>query len=82
MKKIGLNCQAVSVICGQFLDRFTTHGGASLDCLVFEANDLYNRFENGPLSKGFTLFGDNAYLNSLKSGRHTDYNFNHSQVSS
>ncbi len=43
--KFGLNCQAVSDVSGRILDISITHGGASSDCITFEASDLYSRFK-------------------------------------
>ena len=65
--KFGLNCQAVSDCQGCILDISIKYGGASADCLVFEASDLYNRLENRLMKKNadkerFVLFGDNFYL--------------------
>ena len=40
-------------------------GGASSDCLAFEASRLHpRRLERGLLAPGLVLFGDNAYINS------------------
>ena len=88
--KFGLNCQAVADKRGRFLDVSIKLGGASADCLAFEASDLFRRLEGGLLRPGLVLFGDNAYLNSpymatpysnVSSGSKDDYNFFHSQVS-
>lgn len=67
--KFGLNCQAVSDCRGRILDISIKYGGASSDCLAFEASDLHRRLEEGLMKKDgenerFVLFGDNAYLNS------------------
>lgn len=92
--KFGLNCQAISDVRGKFLDISITYGGSSSDCLAFESSDIHCRLENGLLSTGLVLFGDNAYLNSRfmatpypnvagrdKDKSHDNYNFYHSQVS-
>jgi hypothetical protein len=87
--KFGLNMQAVSDKRGRILDMSINYGGASSDCLAFEASDLYQRLENGLLANGLVLFGDNAYLNTqymatpfpnVTSGSEDTYNFYHSQV--
>ena len=67
--KFGLNCQAVSDCRGRILDISIKYGGASSDCLAFEASDLHTRLENGLMhqdgdNERFVLFGDNAYLNT------------------
>ena len=66
--KFGLNCQAVSDCRGRILDISIKYGGASSDCLSFEASELYSRLENGLMHQDgdvrFVLFGDNAYLNT------------------
>ena len=36
----GLNCQAISDVCGHILDMSITYGGLSY-CLAFEASDLH-----------------------------------------
>lgn len=88
--KFGLNCQAVSDKRGKFLDLSIRYGGASSDCLAFEASELWQRLEDGLLAPGLVLFGDNAYLNTsymatpftnVSRGSKDDYNFFHSQVS-
>jgi hypothetical protein len=88
--KFGLNCQGVADKRGRFLDLSINYGGASSDYLAFEASDLYRRLEIGLLTRGFVLFGDNAYLNStylatpypnVSGGSKDNYNFYHSQVS-
>ncbi len=67
--KFGLNCQAISDCRGRFLDISIKYGGASSDCLAFEASELHTRLENGLMKKDvenerYVLFGDNAYLNT------------------
>jgi hypothetical protein len=67
--KFGLNCQAVSDCRGHILDISIKYGGASSDCLAFEASELHSRLENGLMHQDgdndrFVLFGDNAYLNT------------------
>lgn len=88
--KFGLNLQAVSDCRGRILDMSITFGGASSDCIAFEASDLWNRLERGLLKPGLVLFGDNAYLNTaymatpytnVANGPKDNYNFYHSQVS-
>ena len=87
--KFGLNCQAVADKQGRFLDISIKYGGSSADCLAFEASDLFSRLEDGLLSPGLVLFGDNAYLNSsfmatpypnVSGGSRDNYNYYHSQV--
>ena len=68
--KFGLNCQAVSDCRGRILDISIKYGGASSDCLAFEASELHTRLENGLMhqdegNERFVLFGDNAYLNTM-----------------
>ena len=65
--KYGLNCQAVSDCRGRILDISIKYGGASSDCMAFEASDLHKRLESGLMKQDannerFVLFGDNAYL--------------------
>ena len=88
--KFGLNMQAVSDVRGRIIDISVKCGGASSDCLAFEASRLYCRLGRDLLASGLVLFGDNAYLNSAfmatpftncGSGSKDDYNFFHSQVS-
>ena len=67
--KFGLNCQAVSDCRGRILDISIKYGGASSDCLAFEASELHSRLENGLMQQDsgndrYVLFGDNAYLNT------------------
>ena len=62
--KYGLNCQAVSDCHGKIIDISMKCGGASADCLAFEASELHKRLENGLMHEGYVLFGDNAYLNT------------------
>ena len=66
------------------------YGGASADCIAFEASDLFRRLQNNLLATGLVLFGDNAYVNSMfmatpfpkvGAGSRDNYNFYHSQVS-
>jgi hypothetical protein len=45
--KFGLNCQAVSDCRGRILDISIKCGGATSDCLAFEASDLHAQLENG-----------------------------------
>ncbi len=75
---------------GKILDISITHGGASSDCIAFEASDLYSRLQKGLMKEGLALFGNNAYLNSsflatpypnVRSGSCDDYNYYHLQVS-
>lgn len=88
--KFGINCQAVSDRRGRFLDISMGYGGASADCIAFEASDLFRRLQNNLLAPGLVLFGDNAYVNSkfmatpfpkVGAGSKDNYNFYHSQVS-
>ena len=69
--KYGLNCQAVPDCRGRIIDISIKYGGASSDCMAFEASDLHKWLKNGLLhqdapsnNERFVLFGDNAYLNS------------------
>jgi hypothetical protein len=87
--KFGLNCQAVSDVCGWFLDLSIGLPGALSDCIAFKGSNLYERLERGLLKNGLVLFGNNAYLNTrymatpfpnVSSGCKDDYNFFHSQV--
>ena len=87
--KFGINCQAVSDRRGRFLDISMGYGGASADCIAFEASDLYRRLQNNLLAPNLVLFGDNAYVNStfmatpfpkVGAGSRDNYNFYHSQV--
>ena len=65
-------------------------GGASSDCLAFEASDLFQNLESGGLLQdGLVLLGDNAYINSpymatpfpnVSRGAEDIYNFYHSQL--
>ena len=61
--KFGLNMQAVSDCCVQILDLSINYGGASADCIAFEASDLFEDLENVLLHPSLSLYGDNAYLN-------------------
>jgi hypothetical protein len=85
----GLNCQAISDVCGRILDMSIVYGGASSDCLAFEGSDIYHQLEHGLLHDNLVLFGDNAYLNlkfmvtpfpNVSSGRKDYFNFFHSQL--
>ncbi len=46
------------------MDISITYGGASSDCIAFEASDLYSCLQRRLMKEGLVLFGDNAYLNS------------------
>jgi hypothetical protein len=87
--KFWLNYQAVCDARGRFLDISITHGGVSSDLLSFENSTLFKHLESGALAKGYVLFGDNAYLNTLfmatpypntNGGPKDNYNFYHSQL--
>ena len=87
--KFGLNCQAVSNVRGRFLDTSIGLPGASLNCIVFEGSDLYERLEGSLLKNGLVLYGDSAYINTgnmatpflnVLSGSKDDYNFFQSQL--
>ena len=88
--KFGLNMQAVSDVRGRILDMSIKLGGASSDCLAFEASDLFQNLESGGLLQdGLVLLGDNAYINSpymatpfpnVSRGAEDIYNFYHSQL--
>jgi hypothetical protein len=54
----------VGDVNGSILDLSIAYGGSAANCVAFEASDLYARLENGLLTDGLVLFGDNAYLNS------------------
>ncbi len=45
--KFGLNCQAISDCRSRILDISIKCGGASSNCLAFEASELHRRLENG-----------------------------------
>ncbi len=62
--QFGLNVQSISGVRGMILDISIKYGGATLDCLAFEASDLHLHLENGLLKEILVLFGENAYLNS------------------
>jgi hypothetical protein len=67
--KFGLNCQVVADCRGRIIDISIKYGGASSDCLAFEASELHTQLENGLMKKDgdnerFVLFSDNAYLNT------------------
>jgi hypothetical protein len=53
--KFGLNCQAVSDVCGRIFNISIAYGGLSSDCLAFDRSDLFERCENGLLKNGFGL---------------------------
>ncbi len=87
--EFGLNCQAISDICGSILDISIVYGGASSDCLAFEGCDTFEQLEAGLLHDNLVLFGDNAYLNShymvtpypnVSSGSKDDFIFFHTQL--
>jgi hypothetical protein len=87
--KFGLNMQAVSDCRGRIRDMSINYGGASADCIAFEASDLFNELENGLLHPSLSLDGDNAYLNksymetpfpNVSGGGEDVYNFYHSQL--
>ena len=64
-----MNCQAVSDCRGCILNFSIKYGGASSDCLTFEASELHAWPENGLMhqdgdNERFVLFGDNVYLNT------------------
>ncbi len=61
--KFGINCQAVADVNGKIIDISLAYGASAVDCVAFEAGDLYSKLENGLLKNGSVLFGDNAYLN-------------------
>jgi len=88
--KYGLNLQGVADSRGRILDFSIVYGGASSDCIAFEASNLWKRLEKGLLKPGLVLFGDNAYLNTpymatpygnVGPGAKDNYNYYHSQVS-
>ncbi|KAL3772835.1 hypothetical protein ACHAW5_009512 [Stephanodiscus triporus] len=92
--KYSLNCQAVSDCQGCIIDISIKYGGASSDCMAFEASDLHKWLKNGLLhqdapsnNERFVLFGDNAYLNSFTNvggdpnrAAEDNYNFFHLQL--
>ena len=59
-KKLGMNCQAVCDVWGQFLDISILYPGSTSDCLAFEGMSLFHRLEQGILAPELCLFGDNA----------------------
>lgn len=63
--KFGLNCQAVCDSQGKFLEMSIQYPGLTSDCLAFEGMSLFTRLEGELLAPGLSLFGDNAYLNSM-----------------
>jgi hypothetical protein len=91
--KFGLNCQAISNVCGKILDISITCGGSSSDLLAYNVSDLCKLVEDGDLCPGLVLSGNKAYLNSkymampypnvannpLEKTK-DNYNFFHSQV--
>jgi hypothetical protein len=91
--KFGLNCQAISHVCGKILDISITYGGLSSDLLAYEASNLCKQVEDGVLHPGLVFYGNNPYLNSkymampypnvannpLEKSKDT-YNFLYSQV--
>jgi len=91
-KKFGLNMQGVCDFEGRFLDMSIGHPASTADYLCFKTSSLYKDLEEeGFLSNGLVLFGDNAHVNTtymatpfkaVKTGEKDDYNFYHSQVSS
>jgi hypothetical protein len=87
--KFGLNCQAISEVCGRILDMSIVYSGALSDCLAFEGIDVYHQLERGLLHDNLVLFGDNAYLNvkfmvtpfpNVSSRSKDDFNFFPSQL--
>jgi DDE superfamily endonuclease len=87
--KFGLNCQVVSDRRGRILDISLVTGGATADCLAFEASGLYKQLEKNLLHNGLVIFGDNAYLNTMymatpytnvAGGSKDNYNYYHSQL--
>ena len=63
--KYGLNCQAVSNCRGCIINTSIKYGGASSDCMAFEASDLHKRLENGLMKQDannerFILLADNV----------------------
>jgi hypothetical protein len=88
-KKFGLNCQAVSDVCGRSLDISIVYPGSTSDCLAFEGMSLFQKLETDILAQGLCLFGDNAYFNTLymvtpyavvSGGSKDAYNFFHLQL--
>ena len=68
-EQIRAELPSVSDCRGRIIDISIKYGGATSDCLAFEASDLHRRLENGLMRKDgekerFVLFGDNAYLNT------------------
>ena len=57
--KFGLNCQAVSDVSGRILDISIVYGGASSDCMAFEASDLFHDKTDKKISR------TNKKINSL-----------------
>jgi hypothetical protein len=94
-KKFGLNMQATCDARRRFLDVEIGHPGATSDYLAFVLSSLHQKMENtndngGPfLSPGLSLYGDNAYVNTVymatpfkgaSEGPKDAYNFYHSQL--
>jgi hypothetical protein len=50
---------------GKFLEMSILYPGSTSDCLAFEGICLFTRLEGGLLAPSLSLFGDNAYLNSM-----------------
>jgi hypothetical protein len=87
--KFGLNLQAVCDAKRRFLDLSIAFPGTTSDCLAFEQGELYSKLEDGLMVDGLTLFGNNAYLNSIfmatpfpnvSGGSKDHYNFYFSQI--
>ena len=89
-KKFGLNLQAICDHNRKFLDIDIVHPGSTSDYLCFSTSAISDRLENqGLLHEGFTIFGDNAYVNSpfmttpfknVSDGTCDAFNFHHSQL--
>jgi hypothetical protein len=75
---------------GRFLDISILFPGSTADCIAFEGPTLYQRLKDGLLAPGLSLFGDNAYLNTIfmatpyaggaTNGSRDAYNFYHSML--
>lgn len=89
-KKFGLNMQGVVDARKRFLDVDISHPGSASDFTVWVNCSLREKVEtDGFLFPGLTIFGDNAYINTMymvtpfknvNDGPKDDFNFYHSQL--
>ena len=90
VEKIGLNMQAICDSKHRVLDIDIAHPDSTPDYLAFGPSPICTLLKTkGFLSPGLTIYGDNAYMNtlymaspfkSISSGVKDAYNFYHSQV--